>query len=114
MSKVSEFAPSSRRDPSLRLLPDSEAAAELFAPFHLIATFDIFARPTLPDTSFDDALSPQYLYSFGRPMWAAYLASGRTEREVVRRAQMTACAACALVCARVQPYVVACREACEN
>uniref|UniRef100_A0A1D1XK08 Cytochrome c-type biogenesis protein CycH n=1 Tax=Anthurium amnicola TaxID=1678845 RepID=A0A1D1XK08_9ARAE len=65
ISRISNFAPKSEFDPSLRI---SEAGEKLFPPFYILDTIDIYAKdPQTPG----EAEDPACLFRRGRPLWGS-------------------------------------------
>ncbi|CAG8656966.1 8131_t:CDS:2, partial [Paraglomus occultum] len=65
ISRISNFAPKSEFDPSLRI---SEAGEKLFPPFYISDTIDIYAKdPQTPGEAEDSAC----LFRRGRPLWGS-------------------------------------------
>ncbi|CAG8628932.1 11245_t:CDS:2 [Paraglomus occultum] len=82
-SKISNFAPSARRDPSWRVQKNRLA---LYPPFYYIATLDTFmTQETEPKTLKQVAL-PQYFFHYGRPLWGGLLKAtdAYTSKQVLR------------------------------
>jgi hypothetical protein len=67
ISRISNFAPKSELDPSLRI---SEAGEKLFPPFYILDTIDIYAKnPQTPR----EAEDPAFMFRWGRPLWGSLL-----------------------------------------
>jgi len=69
-SKISNFAPSARRDPSWRVQKNRLA---LYLPFYHVATLDTFMTQETEPKTLKQVASPQYFFRYGRPLWGGLL-----------------------------------------
>lgn len=81
ISNLTNFAPSASLDPSARLYLLQN---ELFPPFYFMATFDLFTKT---NSSSNQLLSLQELFSLGRPLWGAALNNDANIKELLKLAE---------------------------
>ncbi|CAG8605227.1 10610_t:CDS:2 [Ambispora leptoticha] len=69
-SKISNFAPSARRDPSYRV---QKYRLALYPPFYHIATLNTFMTQATEPKTLKQVTSSQYFFRYGRPLWGGLL-----------------------------------------
>ncbi|CAG8649282.1 5507_t:CDS:2, partial [Paraglomus brasilianum] len=81
-SKISNFAPSARRDPSWHV---QKNRLTLYPPFYHIATLDTFMTQETEPKTLKQVASPQYFFHYGRPLWGGLLKAtdAYTSRQVL-------------------------------